>query len=382
MPSDFYKCSSDADCGDCYQCLNGRCEEGTKYQWNTYASHEACLCAVQGTSWAEEEKRCCGKDEEESYGHCCPTVGFLPSDSPKWNNKNKRCDYCINHLGEGEKACNLDDDTAVYICQNGKFVESEACIGQNLCVDGKCSCALKNIGCGEDGLILDEETCTCVCPADKPVWDGSECVKEECENVNDCQEEFPDMSISCLLCENKVCKQKGKFCDGNEVFSCSADGKLSITSYPCDENEICINGECKCAENPICQSGEKICEGNILKTCDADAACPYWIRHDCSGENGKGKCEDGQCKGSDCIPGETRCVEEGNILYYGINNLVQICKENGEWGGTVRCDVRCKDGECVDTECDPGDERSGVDYVTGLPYSWICDEQGKWVSNN
>ncbi len=118
--------------------------------------------------------------------------------SPKWNNKNKRCDYCINHLGEGEKACNLDDDTAVYICQNGKFVESEACIGQNLCVDGKCSCALKNIGCGEDGLILDEETCTCVCPADKPVWDGSECVKEECENVNDCQEEFPDMSITDL----------------------------------------------------------------------------------------------------------------------------------------------------------------------------------------
>ena len=69
-------------------------------------------------------------------------------------------------------------------------------------------------------------------------------------------------------------------------------------------------------------------------------------------------------------------------IYYGINNLVQICKENGEWGGTVRCDVRCKDGECVDTECEPGDERSGVDYVTGLPYSWICDEQGKWVSNN
>ena len=74
----------------------------------------------------------------------------------------------------------------------------------------------------------------------------------------------------------------------------------------------------------VCTPGEKFCNGNTLFTCKADGSELDTVTCD----NG---CEDGQCK-TGCVPNESVCKEDGKTLV--------TCSASGEVTETT-CDTKC-----------------------------------------
>ncbi len=354
----FDTCQTDAQCnaGQCHFCDkssgtngNGICKKGSEYDGKDYGSYEKCKCASRKREWATTENKCCPKGEYNSDGHCCPTSKFF--NEIIWNPKSNRCDKCKG-VGEGELTCGDTEDT-VFKCQNGSLVHVETCLdvgtAHRKCENGKCVCSAPPT-C-DKGRVLNADTCQCECPKDKPFWNGSSCTNRECETVGDCTSIFSDAVEACLRCENNQCKIKtGNICstDGYVVQTCTADGKISPVSRPCDDNKKCVNGECVCdTEHPMCKVGETKCsedEKSALEcVTDTDKDnCPTWLTHNCAGEKGTGKCVDGKCEYDDCTPGETRCAPD--FPEYAI----QTCDDTKKWGGITfrenKCFV-CKDGK-------------------------------------
>lgn len=354
----FDTCDTDADCnaGQCHFCdlssgTNGHgiCKKGSKYDGKEYGSYEECKCVSRKREWIENTKTCCPKGEYNSDGHCCPTSKFF--NEIIWNPKSNRCDKCKG-VGEGELTCGDTEDT-VFKCQNGSLVNVETCLdvgtAHRKCENGKCVCSVPPT-C-DKGRVLNADTCQCECPKDKPFWNGFFCTNRECETAGDCTSIFSDAVEACLRCENNQCKIKtGNICstDGYVVQTCTADGKISPVSRPCDDNKKCVNGECVCdTEHPMCKVGETKCsedEKSALEcVTDTDKDnCPTWLTHNCAGEKGTGKCVDGKCEYDDCTPGETRCAPD--FPEYAI----QTCDDTKKWGGITfrenKCFV-CKDGK-------------------------------------
>ncbi len=86
----------------------------------------------------------------------------------------------------------------------------------------------------------------------------------------------------------------------------------------------------------VCTPGEKFCNGNTLFTCKADGSELDTVTCD----NG---CEDGQCK-TGCVPNESVCKEDGKTLV--------TCSASGEATETT-CDTKCEDGACIEGICEP-----------------------------
>ena len=350
----FDTCKTDKDCNDgqCHFCDlssgtngNGICKKGSKYDGEDYGSYEKCKCVSRKREWATTENKCCPKGEYNSDGHCCPISDLFLS----WNPKSNRCDNCRD-AGEGELTCGDTEDT-VFKCQNGSLVPVEICFDVGMahrkCENGKCVCSAPPT-CDKD-RVLNADTCQCECPKDKPFWNGFFCTNRECETAGDCTSIFSDAVEACLRCENNQCKIKtGNICstDGYVVQTCTADGKISPVSRPCDDNKKCVNGECVCdTEHPMCKVGETKCsedEKSALECVTYSDDCPTWLTHNCAGEKGTGKCVDGKCEYDDCTPGETRCAPD--FPEYAI----QTCDDTKKWGGITfrknKCFV-CKDGK-------------------------------------
>ena len=346
-------CTQDSDCNDgqCHVCdtKSHICKKGSKYDGKDYGSYEKCKCPSRKREWATTENKCCPKGEYNSDGHCCPTSKFF--NEIIWNPKSNRCDKCKG-VGEGELTCGDTEDT-VFKCQNGSLVHVETCLNVGMayrkCENGKCVCSVPPT-CDKD-RVLNADTCQCECPKDKPFWNGFFCTNRECETAGDCTSIFSDAVEACLRCENNQCKIKtGNICstDGYVVQTCTADGKISRVSRPCDDNKKCVNGECVCdTEHPTCTLGEIKCsedEKSALEcVTDGDKDnCPTWLTHNCAGEKGTGKCVAGKCEYDDCTPGETRCAPD--FPEYAI----QTCDDTKKWGGITfrenKCFV-CKDGK-------------------------------------
>ena len=140
--------------------------------------------------------------------------------------------------------------------------------------------------------------------------------------------------------EQQVCEPVEKFCKGQDVFICEADGVNFEFVKTCGEGEECQSGEC--VPEGTCKAD---CEGKVCGDDGCGGLCGNCAEDQhCSG----GQCADGPCEpdcgGKDC--GDDGCEGE--------------CGQCGEG-------ENCQAGECVDGPCVPdcGENECGDDGCEG-----------------
>ena len=120
-----------------------------------------------------------------------------------------------------------------------------------------------------------------------------------------------------------------------------------------------------------CQPGKTLCSGADERfVCLPDGSA--WVLEACPEGTW---CQDGECRGSVCSPGQRECLESGNGYHQ--------CNARGDgWGSPVMCgeDESCIDGVCLPVQCRPGDvvcSDDGLLLCTGDGLGWRsvpCEE--------
>jgi sulfatase modifying factor 1 len=145
-------------------------------------------------------------------------------------------------------------------------------------------------------------------------------------------------------CVEQSCEPEERFCSGNAVYECDADGLASTEVQSCAAGQYCDAASASCKDG-VCAPNQPTCDRNISRLCNAggtgftgDGAI------DCTTEDKT--CVGGLCQGA-CAPDQTKCAENG----------IQTCNASGEYGAAEPCgDATClgEDGSAsCEGECAP-----------------------------
>ncbi len=271
-------------------------------------------------------------------------------------------------------------------CDNGNCVED--CVDE--CQpDAPVSCLVLEgvdvVGvCGQfDGDPCFEWNVLDVCQDNESCLDGS-CVANGCADcvvgarrcnpqapVTTPQVCSPDPDLGCEVWVNQPVCQEGSFCDqglcaSSCVNDCSAgdfyctetggvaqcelqpNGCFEYVPYPCEHGcaigEGCIgpDGGTVCPP-PECAAGESRCAGDNVETCLFDPdGCLMWEQFACGAQT---TCQGGecvqQCEG-ECIAGDTRCTDSGQIEVCELGGLCTV------WTAPMDCPAG---GVCTNDQC-------------------------------
>jgi len=185
-----------------------------------------------------------------------------------------------------------------------------------------------------------------------------QCDLIECENKEDCCEEFQapgcdNLQENCDAGDTFSCDQYDTACVcDNIAVECNEDNRCRQVDA-CDDDtecgfdETCTGGKCvECSANADC-SGELLCiEGRCQEGCQMNEECPLFST-----------CMSGQCVESGCntdreciaslrgnpLALDAQCVEEECVI---------ACDNDGECGGQSVC----SDGVCTFIGCENDEE--------------------------
>ena len=193
--NDCVQCLSDKDCADnegtpycntetntCFSCLNTYERDNNECVCpaSTHELGNFCVCNNENAELNDDgfcqcilNKNSCTNSDFTGNSDC----NCCPADKPIWNGLT--CNACPEKM-------------PVY--ENGRCVcqEDLNCAGNETCYGGAC------IAC-PSGQIRSETEVSCHCPADKPVWDGKNCVI--CTAEKGCEGNTPVCNVEKQICE-------------------------------------------------------------------------------------------------------------------------------------------------------------------------------------
>lgn len=359
-------CTTDADCGNCQECINGLCVSTCKGEE---------FCSDEGICVDCDDDNPCPANQVCVSGDC-----QCPPDKPYKNSKgvcvscdeNHPCPPCTYCTPEGCKPIICPEG----VCDptTGKCVECNGtgdCDGENeCCVDNKCDCCegfVRDYGtglCVPQGCTTDTECPDCfICyqgqciPRECP--EGYICVDDDCKKECDCSDATCGVSEACVAADANKCYCKP--CEGT-----------CVTGADCGEGCTCVNGECvpnpckgSCTNGTDCGPDCGCQDGECVPCADASCAnddCTSILGCGCLG-NGCGDvggCSGGCSSSYDCGPGCT-CYEGECVACANFSCETSEC--------VSRPGCACIDGTCGDD----GDDDSCADTFTLTKDDENCD---------
>ncbi len=265
-----------------------------------------------------------------------------------------------------DQVCKLD--VCYNTCSSNKPCEvSESCLN-NICVSADVKCAPDTRQCSADGRSVElcadgyqftvEKTCR-----DDESCEIGVCVRNACENdtmrcrnnnVEICRNNAFQLFSECAA--PQVCMDTSFECEvppecSNGIRRCDENGNVQICDnehwvgyQTCKTGFSCSNSSLDCVETAACESGTKKCNDNNVYECinarwQMSLKCPDGTT-----------CDDGACVSDECIDGQQRCFESGNL------NFVQVCS-NGVYDGipcknSEICMMHGEEAKCVKNECE------------------------------
>ncbi|MCB9729663.1 MAG: hypothetical protein H6744_05160 [Deltaproteobacteria bacterium] len=408
-------CLSDDDCAG-GPCSVGSCD----------LTDGLCTVVALPDGSACDDHNACSLDDACQAGVCTGTQGAVCDDGNPCTDDvcapDKGCVFKNNFaLCEDGDPCTAPDSCVAGVCQPGEA----ACSDGNPCtvdacdpVSGACShMATDSVPCSDgsectfgdhcevgvcipgtldgcndgnqctDDLCVDGTTCTHAPASGTPCGDGEPCTGPDacedgecvagppidCDDGNDCTDEFCDASIGCVVtpsapkpCEDQnLCTTKG-MCDGG--------GGCTPTAFlDCDDGKLCTVDTCKpdsgCDHNPIggpcddgdaCTSGDlclqEVCVGDPVDcddgnactqdSCDPTLGCQSFdISPSC--DDGNPCTDDGCDSGLGCVntPNDAPCPFQADPCVTGA-----VCSA----GACQPVPLDCDDGDpCTLDVCDP-----------------------------
>ncbi|MFW5741221.1 MAG: hypothetical protein ACOC1F_12725, partial [Myxococcota bacterium] len=123
-------------------------------------------------------------------------------------------------------------------------------------------------------------------------------------------------------CSDQVCDPSLKYCEGDEVRQCNAQGSSYSVVDTCTSSEYCDAASASC-KAMMCSPGAPVCNGDIATTCNAQGSGYASGGTNCASQ-GK-SCVDGACAACPAQPGPGTSVRMTEVF---IGNTDYIKLEN------------------------------------------------------
>ena len=388
------ECSSDMECGNSGVCKDGKCQCGDILGCSgnkPICKNGSCVACTslnleQCSSVAHALTIC--KDDNTCSYQC--NTGYYD------NNQNGCSENTTQNCGKSGAKC--EGNTKVCKTDEGKCVE---CLVSDNCKDirqgetpvcktdeGKCVKCTSKSHCNTNGSgVCDTDTNTCVYTTCSEGYTLSEkrdsCVptKTRCgtsaTNCTNISNILNADSVSCVngFCKVTSCKPESNthvYNPSNEHGRCEENSKDHCGShdYKCNDvnatNISCQSGFCKiekcnddyhvCTQKEGVDNGHDICHENTNDSCGAEhVKCSDYFTSD--------ECIKGQCSGSSCKDGYTKC-EKGNEA---------LCLNEGDgWTGNS---WPSKCSNCVGaSNCSNGKTcKRTTDWLPPYNHSYSCE---------
>ena len=164
------------------------------------------------------------------------------------------------------------------------------------------------------------------CPQEYPHCDPQTGTCAACLSGAHCEGDL--VCVAGMCSDAGACEPGSAMCNGNELWTCHADGG-GYDTLACPA--VCADGECR-----LCVPETLRCQTFDVEVCSGDGFAWTWLVT-CSDY-----CLSGTCL--TCIPGDTRCVE----------NVLEACDATGTtWEASKDCGDQgdglvCLAGQCID----------------------------------
>ncbi|HVY28224.1 MAG TPA: hypothetical protein VHB79_16820 [Polyangiaceae bacterium] len=366
--SSVTNCSMNGDAQLVSACATGQsCAEkdglAACQPWQCAPSSDRCSadgsavehCAADGLSVEKSEP--CADKERCVAGHCA-TITCEPNSAFCRDGASYTCSFDGTE-STLTKAC-ADGE----LCDTG----SGKCISKR-CTAGTTTCQQHSLGtCRDDGSGFDYEPCKvdelcsdgackkAVCAPNSSYCEGSNAMRCNANGTSatvddDCSPNECITSGNYAYCQAQDCTPGEAVCDGTKATFCKEDGSgpepggvdcPSISGY-------CEAGQCK---PNVCVPNQRTCQGEYMYTCSADGktlssysyyACNsyYWSYSHCNPATG-------QCQQQTCTPNQAYC--SNNVAYKcDATGYAGISQEDCTASGKI-----CTNGTCQAKVCDAG----------------------------
>ncbi len=247
-----------ADACDKLGCVHtpgaGACDDGNPCTLGDSCSASACTAGTANTCDDGNE---CTTDACDAKIGCTHLVtpGCVPVSLPP---------CATNTDCTGGTVCNTAAHTCVACLQNGDCSAGSVCTA-NVCV--KAISCISDVQCKASKQVCDTATKACVdCNAKTDCATGQSCVANSCVTVKTCgsSKDCPKVCdqqigqcVDCLIdadcsdaqfcgtdhvCHADVCN--GPTCNGNSLWTCSANGGAYLGATSCDDGVMCTVDSC------------------------------------------------------------------------------------------------------------------------------------------
>jgi sulfatase modifying factor 1 len=295
-----------------------------------------------GTSGGEQSPAGASGAADGGSGGVPPEVSCVPN-QPVCDGD--RATFC-NAMGTGYEdagtMCSSTQTCSAGICEARECAPSlRFCDGSSVRLCTENGLSSKAVESCASGRYCDVGTATCMtgmCSPGQPACDGARattCNAEGSGYVAGGKSCAVTETCSAGQCRAHVCVPSGKFCQGQDVKECSANG-LSSTALTTCGNQACVQTGASATCSGVCRPGQTQCSGNNVQTCNA--AGTWGTTSACSNQACVQSGTSASCSGV-CSPEAVRCSGNG----------VQTCSASGGWGAVSACPAvtpACAAGVC------------------------------------
>jgi hypothetical protein len=254
--------------------------------------------------------------------------------------------YCVNCLGHA-------DCPSVYHCDAGECVRDLCAAGSRRC-EGNAVATCNAAGDGYDLVVCGaRQTCVAdgpdtacqdwVCTAGELECDVAARTLVNCSAdglVASVEEDCDAQGFVCYeeRCQDLECVPSARYCEGETVRQCAADGNSSTLYQTCSTGQFCSDETATCTTQ-ICTPNEPWCNGTRAQVCNARGSGSTGSGTDCRASDGR-QCVDGACE---CVANQDDCDgEAGNGCETNTSTDPDAC------GG---CDDECSNNHISNPTC-------------------------------
>ena len=271
-----------------------------------------------------------------------PEIVCVPHQPLCDGNRATTCNATGTAVEAGGTTCSPTETCVSGACEAQECAPSQRfCEGATvrLCKDNGLSS--KEVETCASGKYCDAATATCltgVCSPGQPACDGARattCNSAGSGYVAGGQSCAATETCSAGQCKAQVCTPSSKFCQGQDIKECSANG-LSSTAQTTCSNQACVQSGSTAACAGVCTPGQTKCSGNGVQTCSVTGTWGTVVA--CSNQACVQTGTTAACSGV-CTPATVRCSGNG----------VQTCSASGAWGSASACPAVnpvCSSGVC------------------------------------
>lgn len=350
----------DANNGVCVQCLSANdCPANHDCTNNLCVSFKPCQNSLDCTApqvCDAATDRCydCVRDADCGSGRCVDHSCRLPCAS---DNACTSAGMLCNLSGGYCVSCLEDSDCpSVYHCSSGECV-------RDLCESGSKRCEGNAVAtCREAGDGYSTQTCgsrqTCVADGESTACQDWVCTagETECdaaaETLIDCaadgltfevEDDCDERGFICYqnTCQDLECVPSARYCEGETVRQCAADGESSSLYETCLTGQFCSDETAACTAQ-VCVPNEPWCNGTRAQVCNARGSGSTGTGTDCLASDGQ-QCVSGACE---CLVSRDDCDgDDDNGCETNISTDPDACGA---------CETVCSNNHIASRACNAG----------------------------